>query len=160
MYTLWEEINMITVEPIGIVSNKRKAIEDDHWGDVQSHILINDSFSKESLYELETFSHLEIIFYFHKVKKESIVSGARHPRNNPTLPLVGIFAQRGKNRPNGLGLTTVKLIEVKEKTLIVRGLDCIDGTPILDIKPVMKEFLPKDPVLQPEWSHELMKKYW
>ena len=72
------------------------------------------SLPKESLSEIESFSYLEIIFYFHKVEKDKIVTGARHPRNDKTLPKVGIFAQRGKNRPNQLGLTTVKIIK-KEK---------------------------------------------
>ncbi|MCM2678009.1 SAM-dependent methyltransferase [Alkalicoccobacillus plakortidis] len=151
---------MVTIDPIGVVSNKRVEVEDDNWGNVQSSIMINDSFSEESLFEIETFSHLEIIFYFHKVDKERIENGARHPRNNETFPLTGIFAQRGKNRPNRLGLTTVQLLGRQGKKLIVRGLDCIDGTPIVDIKPVMKEFLPKEPIHQPDWSHEIMEEYW
>jgi tRNA (Thr-GGU) A37 N-methylase len=73
---------------------------------------------------------------------------------------VGIFSQRGKNRPNRLGLTTVKLIKREDRTLMVQGLDCIDGTPILDIKPVMKEFLPKEKVQQPAWVDEIMRNYW
>lgn len=74
--------------------------------------------------------------------------------------MVGIFAQRGKNRPNKLGLTTVELLEHHHKKLIVKHLDAIDGTPIIDIKPVMKEFLPHREVKQPEWSKKLMEDYW
>jgi tRNA (adenine37-N6)-methyltransferase len=88
------------------------------------------------------------------------VTGVRHPRNNPAWPRVGIFAQRGKNRPNRLGLATVRILKREGRTLFVTGLDAIDGTPVLDIKPVLREFLPKEPVLQPEWATELMQNYW
>ena len=86
--------------------------------------------------------------------------GARHPRGNQAWPRVGIFAQRAKDRPNRLGLTTVEIVRVEGRTIVVRGLDDIDGTPVLDIKPVMQEFLPRTPVRQPQWSRELMRDYW
>ena len=151
---------MITLNLIGVAYNDRKEVEDDYWGEVTSKIVLDDSLPEEAFNEIESFSHLEIIFYFHQVQKNKIVTGARHPRNDTSLPKVGIFAQRGKNRPNQLGLTTVKVIERKGRELIVSGLDCINETPILDIKPVMQEFLPKDPISQPEWTHEIMKNYW
>ena len=94
------------------------------------------------------------------VEKNKIVTGARHPRNDKMLPKVGIFAQRGKNRPNQLGLTTVKIIKREGRELTVVGLDCINETPILDIKPVMKEFLPKEKIVQPDWTNDIMKNYW
>lgn len=151
---------MITLNLIGVAYNDRKEVEDDYWGEVTSKIVLDDSLPEEAFNEIESFSHLEIIFYFHQVQKNKIVTGARHPRNDTSLPKVGIFAQRGKNRPNQLGLTTVKVIERKGRELFVSGLDCINETPILDIKPVMQEFLPKDPISQPEWTHEIMKNYW
>jgi tRNA (Thr-GGU) A37 N-methylase len=73
---------------------------------------------------------------------------------------VGILAQRGKNRPNRIGLTTCEIVGRNEASLRVRGLDAIDGTPVLDIKPVMREFLPRGEVRQPEWATELMRGYW
>jgi tRNA (Thr-GGU) A37 N-methylase len=73
---------------------------------------------------------------------------------------VGIFAQRGKGRPNRLGATIVEIVNRAGRVLTVTGLDAIDGTPVLDIKPVMAEFLPRNPVRQPKWSHELMRSYW
>ncbi|MBY0121180.1 SAM-dependent methyltransferase [Bacillus sp. S/N-304-OC-R1] len=151
---------MITLVPIGYAYNNRTEIEDDYWGKIVSKIVICDTLPEESLYEIESFSHLEIIYYFHKVSEKKIITGARHPRNNPDYPRAGIFAQRGKNRPNQLGLTTVQFIRREGRELYVQGLDCINGTPILDIKPVMKEFLPKETVKQPDWSKELMKNYW
>lgn len=151
---------MITLNPIGIAYNQRIEIEDDNWGGVVSQIIIHDHILEESLDEIESFSHLEIIYYFHKVEKTKIITGSRHPRNDVTLPKVGIFAQRGKNRPNQLGHTTVRLMKREGRILYVVGLDCINETPILDIKPVMEEFLPKEPLVQPEWATQLMKNYW
>jgi tRNA-Thr(GGU) m(6)t(6)A37 methyltransferase TsaA len=151
---------MITLTPIGYVKNTRKQVEDDYWGSIVSEIVLDEAFDAESLWGLEDFSHAEIIFYFHQVDAGKIVTGARHPRNNPDWPKVGIFAQRGKNRPNCLGLSVVKIVRREGRSLFVEKLDAIDGTPVLDIKPVMTEFLPQEPVSQPQWSHELMTHYW
>ncbi|MFJ8458255.1 SAM-dependent methyltransferase [Lysinibacillus xylanilyticus] len=148
------------IKPIAAVSNSRKMIEDDNWGGVISTIELTKDMHESSLKGMDDFSHLEIIFYFDKVSDEKIQYEARHPRNNKDYPEVGIFAQRGKNRPNKIGVTVVELLELKDRTLIVKGLDAIDGTPIIDIKPVMKEFLPKGEIKQPKWSTDLMINYW
>jgi tRNA (Thr-GGU) A37 N-methylase len=89
-----------------------------------------------------------------------VVRGARHPRDNPAWPRVGIFAQRGKNRPNRLGTTMVEIVKREGRTLEVLGLDAADGTMVVDIKPVFKEFLPRTQVRQPQWTTELMRDYW
>lgn len=149
-----------TIEPIAFVNNNRLDIEDDNWGSIISTIELTENMTESSLAGLNEFSHLEIIFYFDKVSDDKIQYEARHPRNNKEYPKVEIFSQRGKNRPNKLGVTIVELVELKQRKLIVKGLDAINGTPIIDIKPVMKEFLPKGEVKQPEWSVSLMDKYW
>ncbi|EEM05608.1 transcriptional regulator [Bacillus pseudomycoides] len=151
---------MFSLRPIAFVHNERKMIMDDEWGDVQSLITLTDSYAEESIQGIEDFSHIEVIFYFHKVKDEQIQYSARHPRNNKEYPKIGIFAQRGKNRPNRLGATIAKVVRREGKSIVVEGLDAIDGTPILDIKPVMREFLPNEDILQPEWVTDLMKEYW
>jgi len=153
---------MITLEQIGIVKNLRKDATDDFWGGVISQIIIDDKYSVESLKGIEMFSHLEIIFYFDKADKNQIVTGAKHPRDNPDWPETGIFVQRGKNRPNHLGAAIVKLIKKEGRSLFVQGLDAIDETPVIDIKPVLKEFLPDtiEEIKQPQWASELMKDYW
>jgi len=151
---------MIQLSPIATVKNPRQIVEDDHWGEIISVIELDSSFTEEALLQIEKFSHAEIIFYFHLVEDSKIETGARHPRNNKNWDRVGIFAQRGKNRPNRLGATIVKIIKREGTRLFVQGLDAIDGTPVLDIKPVMKEFLPLEKVDQPEWSTELMNNYW
>jgi tRNA-Thr(GGU) m(6)t(6)A37 methyltransferase TsaA len=150
----------ITLSPIGTVKNSRPLVEDDNWGRVISVIELNSSFTEEALVQIENFSHAEIIYYFHLVADSKIETGARYPRDNKDWPKAGIFAQRGKNRPNRLGATIVKIIRREGTKLFVQGLDAVDGTPVLDIKPVMKEFLPREEVGQPDWATDLMKNYW
>lgn len=151
---------MISMTPIAVVKNPRIEIEDDNWGDVVSIIELDPSMPDEALFEIESFSHAEIIYHFHLVPDTKIETGSRHPRNNTDWPKVGILSQRGKNRPNRLGATIVKILKREGRQLHIQGLDAINGTPVLDIKPVMKEFLPKEEVHQPEWATELMKNYW
>ena len=146
------------VRPIGFVRNSRKAIEDDNWGGIVSEIVVE--IGEEALQGIEEFSHAEVIFYFDRVDESKIVRGARHPRNNTNWPKVGILAQRGKNRPNRLGLATVSVLRREGSVLFVEGLDAVDGTPVLDIKPVMREFEPRGEIRQPEWVGDLMKDYW
>lgn len=150
----------ITLTPIGYVASPRQAVADDNWGGVVSTITLSAPLTEEALLGLESFSHAEVIFYFDQVPDEKIEMGARHPRNNAAWPKVGIFAQRGKNRPNRLGLTTVKILKREGAVLWVEGLDAVDGTPVLDIKPVMQEFRPRGEVRQPEWATALMRNYW
>ncbi|NTU82917.1 MAG: GNAT family N-acetyltransferase [Chloroflexales bacterium] len=150
----------LTVTPIGYVRATRQTPEDDDWGGSVAAIELADRMPAEALVGMEAFSHAEIIFVFDQVDPAKIVTGARRPRNNPAWPAVGIFAQRGKNRPNRLGLTTVRILGVAGRRLHVAELDAIDGTPVLDIKPVLAEFLPRTPVIQPAWSYELMRDYW
>lgn len=95
-----------------------------------------------------------------KVDPGKIETGARHPRNNVAWPNVGIFAQRGKNRPNQIGLTICRILKVEQTRLYLEGLDAIDGTPVLDIKPWVKDFGPRGDVDQPAWITELMQGYW
>lgn len=151
---------MYTIEPIGFVRNGRKDTSDDFWGDVISEIEISEKISDKSLTGIEEFSHLEIYFYFHKADLSRINISASHPRENKNFPKVGIFAQRKKARPNLLGSTIVRLLKKEKNVLTVSGLDAVDGTPVIDIKPVFREFLPLEEVKQPAWVSELVKNYW
>jgi tRNA-Thr(GGU) m(6)t(6)A37 methyltransferase TsaA len=150
----------ISIEPIGWVRAARAVAEDDNWGGATAVIELADGFAADSLAGLEDFSHAEILFHFNAVDPAKVVRDARHPRNNPDWPRVGIFAQRGKNRPNRLGSTIVRILARDGRALRVAELDAIDGTPVIDIKPVMQEFLPRTPVRQPAWVAELMRDYW
>jgi len=152
----------ITIHPIAYVQNSRRDMRDDHWGGVLSRITLGPDVPPEALDGIEQFSHVEIVFHFHKLDDVSIARNAStsHPRNNPAWPQVGIFAQRKKRRPNGLGLTIARVEKREGPNLFVSELDAEDGSPVFDIKPVMREFLPQAEVVQPTWCAELMKTYW
>lgn len=151
----------ILLESIATVHNHRDEVSDDYWGDVVSRIELDPGrFKKEALAGLDAFSHLEVVFYMHRVVAEKIVLGARAPRNRTDLPPIGIFAQRAKNRPNQLAVSRCALLAVDGLTLHVRGLDAIDGSPVLDIKPYFHEFAPIGPVHQPAWVAEIMDRYY
>lgn len=151
---------MITLEPVGHVRGGRDAAIDDDWGASRARIELAPRFGPEALYGLADFSHAEIIFLFDRVGDEEIEYGARHPRGRTDWPKVGIFAQRGKNRPNRLGLCTARIVGVEGTTLHLEGLDAIDGTPVLDIKPAMKGFQPREGLREPAWAEEIMRAYW
>lgn len=151
----------VTVRPVGRVESPRVEPIDDDWGDVESTIHLDPSrFTTDVLAGLDDFSHLDVVYFFDRVDESKINLGSRHPRNRDDWPLVGIFAQRAKARPNRLGVTTCELIRVSDLAVVVRGLDAIDGTPVLDIKPHVREFQARTPVRQPEWIGELMANYW
>jgi tRNA (adenine37-N6)-methyltransferase len=151
----------IEVVPIGLVRAPRTLPRDDFWGSVTSTIEVDSRrFTPEAVAGLSDFSHLEVVYLFHGVSVDRIETSARHPRGRPDWPLVGIFAQRGKARPNRLGVSRCNLIRVEGLALTVQKLDAIDGTPVLDIKPYMVEFGPIGPVLQPPWATELMRQYY
>lgn len=151
---------MFAVEPIAFVRSSRAETVDDDWDKEQVSIQLADGFGEEALYGLGDFSHVEVLFVFDQVPEAKVERGARHPRGREDWPLVGIFAQRGKNRPNGIGLTTCAILGVEGRTLRVSGLDAVDGTPVIDLKPVMREFAPRGNVTQPDWVGELMADYW
>ncbi len=150
----------LNVDPIGWVRSTRTSPTDDDWDRETATIVLADRFGAETLFGLDQFSHVDVVYVFDRVTEDAVETGARRPRGNPDWPLVGIFAQRGKNRPNRLGVTTCELLGIDNRVVAVRGLDAIDGTPVVDIKPHMVEFGPRTQVRQPRWSTELMQGYW
>ncbi|MFY8210443.1 MAG: TrmO family methyltransferase domain-containing protein, partial [Caulobacter sp.] len=96
----------IMMTPIGWVEGGRTVPDDDDWGYSRARIVLDPArFDDEALMGLDAFSHAEVIFVFDKVGEDQIITGARHPRGNADWPRIGIFAQRGKNRPNRIGVT-------------------------------------------------------
>ena len=147
------------INAVGTVRSSRSAPEDDSWDEETSRIEMIAPFDGQSLLGLVSFSHCIVVYVFDKaVWDDSKMS--RHPRGNKDWPEVGIFAQRAKDRPNRLGVTVCRILEVKDSTVRVAGLDAIDGTPVVDIKPWMVEFGPRGDISQPSWSTELMQGYW
>ena len=151
----------IVLMPIGFVRGGRAEPIDDGWDTCRgAHRTRRRKFAQEALAGLGEFSHVEVVFHFDRAAPQTVETGARHPRGRTDWPKVGIFAQRGKDRPNRIGVTVCSLLGVDGLTLRVRGLDAIDGTPVLDIKPVMKGFLPRGEIREPAWAGELMRGYW
>jgi tRNA (adenine37-N6)-methyltransferase len=148
------------VAPVAYVRGGRSTFTDDHWDAERCVLELDSRFDADSLAGLDGFSHLEIVYLFDRVDESKIETRARHPRERLDWPLVGIFAQRGKARPNRLGVSRCQLLRVEGTRLHVAGLDAMDGTPVLDIKPYMREFAPRGDVMQPAWATELMAEYY
>jgi tRNA-Thr(GGU) m(6)t(6)A37 methyltransferase TsaA len=150
----------VLMRPIGIVRSTRTQPTDDRWGQERAHVALDDArFTKEALAGLLEFSHVIVLYVMHAVAEDDIEMEARHPRNRKDWPKVGIFAQRAKRRPNRIGIACCKLIGVDGLRVHVDDLDAIDGSPVLDLKPWVREFAPRGAVRQPDWMAELMRDY-
>ena len=150
-----------TMKPIGFVRGGRSEATKDHWGDNRSRIELDaKEFGPEALAGLDQLSHIEVLFVFHLHADEPTERGARHPRDRADWPKVGIFAQRGRMRPNRIGFTTCRVMAVKGTHIEVEGLDAVDGTPVLDIKPVWSGNALRGEFREPPWAKELMANYW
>ncbi len=147
------------LNPVGVVRSSRDEPEDDHWDSERSSIEMMSPFGDRALQGLADFSHCIVVYVFDRASWDESKM-ARHPRGNKDWPEVGIFAQRAKDRPNRLGVTVCRVLGVEGSIIHLGGLDAIDGTPVIDIKPWMVEFGPRGEVVQPSWSSELMKDYW
>jgi tRNA (Thr-GGU) A37 N-methylase len=149
------------IEAVGWVRGGREIPEDDDWGASRARIELDpERFTGEALAGLDSFSHAEILFLFDRIGEDETESAARHQRGRTDWPKVGIFAQRGRNRPNRIGVSVCRIVAVDGAALEVEGLDAIDGTPVLDIKPVLTGFLPRGEVREPQWAREIMEHYW
>lgn len=150
-----------TLQPIGRVVGGRDAATDDDWDAVRSRIELDAAqVDAAATAGLDAFSHIEVVFVFDRVDPAGVCRGARHPRGNRAWPSVGILAQRAKDRPNRLGLTVCRVVAVDGLRIDVAGLDAVDGTPVVDIKPYMHGFAARGEVREPAWATELMAGYW
>src|SRR5262245_48502157 len=95
----------------------------------------------------------------HEARFDASAHLVRRPRDRGDLPLTGIFAQRAKHRPNPIGITTVRVERIEGASLFVRGLDALDGSPVLDVKPHAPVFDAPDSPCAPAWFDEIMKGY-
>ncbi|MCK5159273.1 MAG: tRNA (N6-threonylcarbamoyladenosine(37)-N6)-methyltransferase TrmO [Candidatus Heimdallarchaeota archaeon] len=148
----------MNIEPIGFVKNEILHPHNSEWGEEISEIIINKEYAK-GLIGLEDFTHAIIVFYMHKASYIEERHLVRHPQNREELPKIGIFAQRARHRPNPIGITAVQIIGVEENILTVKGLDAINETPILDIKPYFPDFDKREDVTIPDWVQKVMKNY-
>jgi len=141
------------MEPIGQVRNDVRRPMRGGWEDVLSEIILRAGL-EGTTEGLECFSHIVVLFWMHEVTRGGAVSARVHPKGRQDLPLVGLFATRSPERPNPIGLSVVRLLDCQGNTLRVKGLDAIDGTPVVDIKP----YMPRDLVVgatSPEWVARL-----
>ena len=123
---------LLRLRPIGHVETDASHEELRH-GSAISKVVIDQKFI-HGLEGLKDFSHVYILFWLHEMPKRSRRLKV-HPRGCPDIQEVGVFATRSPHRPNPIGLTLVKLLSKKGRTLEVKGLDAYNGTPVLDIKP-------------------------
>ena len=149
-----------TIRPIGTVRGGRVEPFDDDWAAVQAEIVLDERFDASSVAGLGDFSHLEVVYRFHLVGEDDVVLGARRPRGRADWPEVGILAQRGRVRPNRIGVAVCTLLDVAGTRLLVQGLDAVDGTPVLDVKPYLSGFAPRGEIREPAWAGAIMATYW
>lgn len=150
-----DELTTITLRAIGIVHNRVKQSPRPgyDWQKVVSEIVVDTSLN-EALDNLDEFSHIIVLYWMHQSKAGRLPARV-HPRGRQELPLVGLFASRSPHRPNSLGKATVRLLERKGNILRVQGLDAIDGTPVIDIKPYIPGYDSVDDAKVPPWITSL-----
>ena len=148
----------LTLTPIGVVHNNVTDAVDAQWGQVSTEIHINQELAA-GLRGLEDWSHMIVVFYMHNAEFDMDKHLVRRPRDLDEMPELGIFAQRARHRPNKIGLTAVKIMSVEGNIVRVRGLDAMDGTPILDLKPYAPIYDGATDPLIPGWFVRLMQGY-
>jgi tRNA-Thr(GGU) m(6)t(6)A37 methyltransferase TsaA len=149
---------MIVLHPIGTVRSPVDEPVDANWGNVESRIVLEPEL-RGGLRGLDAFSHVVVVTYLHHAAFDRARHLVRRPRGLATMPELGIFAQRAKDRPNPIGITTVSLVAVETDGIRVRGLDAVDGTPVVDVKPYFPDFDSAAEPRVPPWVGELMKGY-
>jgi len=148
------ELLNVDLKVIGIVRNGLKQQPKPGWGEIVSEIVV-DSNLTEALDGLEEFSHIVVIYWMHQVPALGQVPTKVHPRGRQELPLVGLFATRAPHRLNPIGESIVRLLERHDNILKVKGLDAIDGTPVIDIKPYNPRYGAITEAKVPSWVTRL-----
>ena len=148
----------LRAHPIGVVRSRVSEPVDLDWGNVESRIVLEPEL-RAGLRGLEQFSHVLVVAWLHGAAFDPARHLVRRPRGLAELPELGIFAQRAKDRPNPLGITVVKLVSVEPDGITVRGLDAIDGTPVLDLKPHFPVFDSPTGATVAPWVEVLMRGY-
>jgi tRNA-Thr(GGU) m(6)t(6)A37 methyltransferase TsaA len=151
----------VTLRVIGVVRNGRHDPADRGWGQVESAIELEHEFASGLDGLAEQWSHVLVMFWMHRDPdgEPAPADWRRRPRGRADLQLLGVFAQRGRLRPNVLGVTAVPIVRVERGRLVVRGLDAVDGTPVLDLKPYAPVFDRVDDARVPEWFEAMMPGY-
>ena len=140
----------MNLKAIGIVRNEIKQPKRHGWGEVVSDIVVRSDLT-EALDGLDEFSHLIVLYWMHQLTPGRELPLKVHPMGKPELPLTGRFATRSPSRPNPVGQATVKLLERRGNILKVKGLDAINGTPVIDIKPYLPGYDSASDAKVPPW---------
>lgn len=149
----------IACKPIGVVKCPVTEMSQGNWSVVESEIELAPELAG-GLQGLETYSHIIVIFHLHQIERfDPRKQLLRRPRGMEHLQPVGVFAQRTKYRPNPIGVTAVALLGIAGNRLKVRGLDALDGTPVLDIKPYIPAFDRIENPQTPPWVASFMEGY-
>ena len=146
------------MEWIGTVYNDVKEPTDEGWGGVVSEVVLDETLA-DGLDGIEDFSHVLILYWMHRAAEAEPVRMRRRPQGREDMPEIGIFAQRARHRPNPIGVTAVRLLRRDKNRLVVQGLDAINGTPVVDVKPYVPQYDTVESPRVPEWVARLMVKY-
>ncbi len=144
-------MNEINIKPIGFARNNVKEPRFGNFGDEITEIVVDEKFT-DALTGIDDYSHVIIVFWMDKVKGHVIT---HRPQGNPEVPVVGIFSCRCPSRPNPIAITTVKLVGHEGNKIKVKGLDILDGTPVIDIKPYWPQYDKVEEGKIPDWVYKL-----
>ena len=147
----------IILQPIGLVRNSIPDKKHHGWKGVISEILIKEKYVP-ALYGLSEFSHVIVLFWLHEVTTEERATTKGHPQNKVEIPELGIFAWHSSRRPNPIGMSIVRLLEIEADRVTVQGLDAINGTPVLDLRPYVESYYHVDNPKEPEWVRQTREK--
>jgi len=140
----------ISLRAVAVVRNNVREPMMDGWEGVRSDLIFREDL-REALDGIEGYSHVIVVFHCHRVPEEGRTAGHIHPRGDPSLPEQGVLATRSQRRPNAIGVSVVPLLRRRHNILRVRGLDAIDGTPVLDIKPYLPPYDSVPEARMPGW---------
>jgi tRNA-Thr(GGU) m(6)t(6)A37 methyltransferase TsaA len=141
----------LVLRPIGVVRSPIREPGTKGRGEVVSEIHLHPKWIK-ALKGLEDFSHIIVLFWLSRVRGIELQT---HPRNRKDLPRVGTFSTRSPFRPNPIGLTVCRLLKRTGTRLHVKGLDAVDGTPVVDIKPYISDNDLVHRPRMPSWVYKL-----
>lgn len=144
------ELPSMTLKAIGVVRSEIKQSSMPDGKDVVSSIVVDVNLT-EALDNLDEFSHIIVLYWMHQRAATGQPPTKVRPMGKQKLPLVGVFATRSPDRPNPVGKATVRLLQRQGNTLKVKGLDAIDGTPVIDIKPYLPGYDSVTDAKVPQW---------
>ncbi len=143
----------ILIHPIGVIKNSITDKEHHGWKNISSNIFVREKYIT-SLDGLGGFSHIIVLFWMHQITPEERATRRARPLRSSGIPELGIFAWHSSRRPNPVGMSIVPLQGINGNKVTVQGLDAIDGTPVLDLRPYVESYYHVDNYQEPLWVKE------